>query len=98
MEEMKETAAPRPKDFMAKAEGTVKLQKVDNGWMLIFDNNGIFEKDGEPPYIVVKEGRSDFHGLLDDFLDTFLLEEVWGYDDIYDNREFEISLVVKRIK
>ena len=98
MEEIKETDVTRPKDFMAKSEGTVKLQKVDNGWMLIFDNNGDFEKDGEQPYIIVKEGRSDFNGLLDEFLDTFLLGEVWGDDELYDNKEFEISLVVKRIK
>ncbi len=98
MGELKETDAPRPKDFKAKSEGTVKLQKVDNGWILIFDNNGDFEKDGEPPYIIVKEGRSDFNGLIDEFLDTFLLGEVWGDDELYDNKEFEISLVVKRIK
>ena len=96
MEEIRETDVTRPKDFMAKSEGTVKLQKVDNGWMLIFDDNGNFEKDGEPPYITVKEGKLD--GLLDKFLDVFLLEEVWGTDDDYDNREFEISIVVKRIK
>jgi hypothetical protein len=98
MGEIKETGVPRPKDFKEKSEGTVKLQKVDNGWMLIFDNNGDFEKDGVPPYIIVKEGTSDFNGLLDEFLDTFLLTEVWGYDKLHDNQEFEISLVVKRIK
>lgn len=98
MGELKEKDVTRPKDFMAKSEGTVKLQQVDNGWMLIFDNNGDFEKDGVPPYIIVKEGEfKDSHGLFDKFLDAFLLGEVWG-DKLFDNQEFEISMVVKRIK
>lgn len=94
MGELRETDVPRP-----KSEATVKLLRADNGWMLIFDDNGNFEKDGVSPYTRVKEGELEkFNGLFDEFIDTFLLGEVWGDDDYHDNREFEISMVVERIK
>ena len=74
------------------------LKQVDNGWMLIWDDP---EFNGNP-YIAVKEGRKELSGgLIDDFVDAFLLSKEWGDDDEYpfsESREFQVQINVVRIK
>ena len=78
------------------------LKQVDNGWILIWDEP---DPNGDPdrnPYIAVKEGREGLSGgLIDDFVDTFLLSQEWGDDDEYqfkEGREFQVQINVVRIK
>ena len=73
------------------------LKQVDNGWMLIWDDP---EFNGNP-YIAVKEGKKELsNGLIDDFVDTFLLEREWGEDDDdpLEKKEFQLQIDLVRIK
>ena len=73
------------------------LKQVDNGWMLIWDDP---EFNGNP-YIAVKEGKKELsNGLIDDFVDTFLLEREWGEDDDnpLEHKEFQLQIDLVRIK
>ena len=76
----------------------ITLKQVDNGWILTWDDP---EFNGNP-YIAVKEGREGLSdGLIDDFVNTFLLSKEWGDDDEYlfkEDREFQVQINVVRIK
>ena len=67
----------------------VILRKVNNGWMLIFD-----DPEFEHPDIEVKEGR--LNGLIDGFIDTFLMPHSFG-DDIDTNKMFSVKISVEEI-
>ena len=74
----------------------VTLKRINNGWMLIWDDPEL-----ESPHIRVKEGRDSFgDGLIDDFVDTFMLDEIFRDENIHptDDAEFQIKIDVAFVK
>ena len=73
------------------------LKKVDNGWTLTWD-----DPEFEHPVVLVKEGIDSLSdGLIDRFVDTFMLYEPYErLDDlsIFDDREYQVQINVARIK
>ena len=74
----------------------VTLKQVSNGWILIWDDPEF--EDG--PYIKVKEGVKTAldHGLIDEFISTFLLSEYYDDEHLLDDREYQIKIDVACIK
>ena len=74
----------------------VTLKQVSNGWMLIWDDPEF--EDG--PYIKVKEGRKTAldHGLIDEFISTFLLSSFDNDENPLDDQEYQIKIDVACIK
>jgi hypothetical protein len=74
----------------------VTLKRVNNGWMLIWDDPAL-----ESPQISVKEGRGSLgDGLIDDFVDTFMLDDIFYDEDIHptEDAEFQVKIDVVYVK